>query len=73
MLAFLFGQVCVENIENKSPIPSIPPPIGVPTEIGIPKGEAISQVTGPGGGTISRENGKHKPVFPQGAWTSEPR
>ncbi|WP_114749212.1 hypothetical protein [Pleomorphovibrio marinus] len=71
LLAFLFCQACIENIDNKFPTPSTPPPVGVPTGIGTPIGEPISQVIGPGGGTISWENGKHKLVFPQGALTSE--
>ncbi|PSL07713.1 hypothetical protein [Cecembia rubra] len=60
---------CIGELTDNFPNPPAPPPVGVPTEIGTPIGEAIIQEISPEGGSVELGNGKVKFIFPTGAFS----
>lgn len=64
---------CIGELTDNFPNPPAPLPIGSPTEIGAPIGEAIIQEISAEGGSIELDNGKVKLLFPSGTFSQTTR
>jgi hypothetical protein len=64
-----FCLSCMGELTDNFPNPPAPLPIGSPTEIGVPIGEAIIQEISTEGGSMELANRKVKLLFPSGTFS----